>query len=444
MRARKRRGTKEAPPDLSEEMGALIAFKTATFTTLGYHRNGVWSEETAAQKEEHFGLLFGALAAARRSSLTGHGIPMQSLTFALLVFPRVWDWYVQWRQRRRGFYTSWEVSMLHQAVALTRSRTGWIRQNCWLADRLKPVDDLVSAEDIARVKADWSGACDELCAYAGDRAKDIARVARVHRDPFEPVMVVLEADSPLAEYRKITDEILKTMPDERRNPLGAAEATRSFLMLRLGLHLGVRQKNLRQLLLCRRGSVPRSERELEALRRGELRWSEKDAGWEVLIPAAAFKNSGSSFFGKKPFRLLLPDLGGLYEHLDRYVCGQRALLMKTADDPGTVFVKTVKTFTRDASYDQCHFYEAWCVTIQRYGVFNPYTGRGAIKGLLPHGPHNVRDVLVTHILKKTGSYEQASYAIQDTPRSVERHYGRFLPHDKTALAAKTLNEVWAD
>lgn len=26
---------------------------------------------------------------------------------------------------------------------------------------------------------------------------------RVHRDPFEPIMCVLEADSPLAEYRKI-------------------------------------------------------------------------------------------------------------------------------------------------------------------------------------------------------------------------------------------------
>ena len=47
--------------------------------------------------------------------------------------------------------------------------------------------------------------------------------------------------------------------------------------------------------------------------------------------------------------------------------------------------------------------------------------------MLPHGPHNVRDVLATHILKLTGSYEQASYAIQDTPETVANHYGRFLP-----------------
>ena len=84
------------------------------------------------------------------------------------------------------------------------------------------------------------------------------------------------------------------------------------------------------------------------------------------------------------------------------------------------------------------------VTIQRYGVYNPYTGRGAIKGLLPHGPHNVRDVLATHILKQTGSYEQASYAIQDTPEMVSKHYGRFLPQDKAALAAQILNRVWEE
>lgn len=116
--------------------------------------------------------------------------------------------------------------------------------------------------------------------------------------------------------------------------------------------------------------------------------------------------------------------------------------MAEAIDPGTFFVKTVKQSSTDAAYNQTTFYEAWRLVIQRYGIYNPYTGRGAIKGLLPHGPHNVRDVLATHILKLTGSYEQASYAIQDTPDMIQQHYGRFLPHDKAALAARILNEVW--
>ena len=239
------------------------------------------------------------------------------------------------------------------------------------------------------------------------------------------------------------EEIIRLMPDRRRYPRDAAEAVRSFLMLRLGLHLGLRQRNIRELLLCVPGQTPRTDRQLEALKRGEMRWDQRQGGWEVLIPSAALKNSSSSFFGGKPFRLLLPDLGDLYAHIASYVATHRATLLGKADDPGTFFVKTVKTTSRDAAYNQDTFYEAWRLTIQRYGIYNPYTDQGAIKGLLPHGPHNVRDVLATHILKQTGSYEQASYATQDTPDMVAQHYGRFLPQDKSALAAQILNQVWA-
>lgn len=141
---------------------------------------------------------------------------------------------------------------------------------------------------------------------------------------------------------------------------------------------------------------------------------------------------------------MLPDLGGLYDQIGAYLKVHRPRLLGGASDPGTFFVKTMKATSKSASYDQTTFYEAWRLAIQRYGIFNPYTGRGAIEGLLPHGPHNVRDVLATHILKKTGSYEQASYAIQDTADTVAKHYGRFLPKDKAALAAKILNKAWED
>ena len=64
---------------------------------------------------------------------------------------------------------------------------------------------------------------------------------------------MLEADSPVGEYRRIAEEIARLMPDERRYPRAAAESVRSILLIRFGLHLGLRQKNLRQLLLCPRG-----------------------------------------------------------------------------------------------------------------------------------------------------------------------------------------------
>lgn len=433
---------RNAPRALAEEVAHLIQFKSATLTEVGYRRNGVWNEQTTLQKIEHLGLLFGALAAAPDGPVAGLGVPPGKLTLALLIFPAVWDWYVQWRERRRGFYTIWEVNMLQLGLALARSETGWLRQHPNFATRLKPIPGLLSAEEIEAARMDWDGACNAFYQHGMVRAKEIQRVARVHRDPFEPIISILEADSPVGEYNRIADEVLRLMPHPRRYPKRAAEAVRSFLMIRLGLHLGVRQRNLRELLFCPRDEVPLSERQLEMRRCGELRWSNKEKGWEVLIPAAAFKNATSSFFESKPFRCVLPDLGNLYHYIDDYVRVHRTVLLGGARDPRTFFVKTAKSTSQNAAYGQSTFYEAWRLTIQRYGIYNPYTGRGAIQGLLPHGPHNVRDVLATHVLKETGSYEQAGYAIQDTADIVAKHYGRFLPENKVALAAKVINRVW--
>lgn len=435
-------GIVEAPKRLNAEMADLLAFKTGTFAAFGFQRNGVWGEETAAQKIEHFGLWFGAFTAPRASDVQGFGADPERLTFAMMLFPQVWDWYLQWRERRRGFFTRWEIDLLSIAAAFTREETGWLRQMPRLAAHLQAIEGLIGPADIEEVRRDWSAACDRMYRHARRRIKEIERVVRVHRDPFEPILPVLEAASPVAEYRKITEEILRRKPDEALYPRPAAESVRAFLMLRLGLHTGLRQKNLRELLLCKRGELPTSERRLADGKRGELRWSPREQGWEILIPSVAFKNANSSFFGSKPFRLILPNLGGLYGMLDAYIDRHRDRLIGPATDPGTFFVKTAKVTSTNAAYDRNSFYEAWRLVIQRYGVYNPWTGRGAIEGLLPHGPHNVRDVLATHILKQTGSYEQASYAIQDTPEMVAQHYGRFLPEDKSEIAARILNRVW--
>ncbi len=440
--AKKRSRRATAPPSLAAEMHDLIRFKTATLTDAGRLRNKKWGSITADQKIEHFGLLFGALAASPAGTVGGAGIPLQRLSFALLAFPSVWDWYLSWRERRRGFFTVWECNMLSAALELTRNDTGWLRQRPDLSNRLEPIPNVLDDATIKAANEDWSATCDKLHKHISVRFAEVQSVARVHRDTFEAILPVLEADNPVREYRKIIDEILLRMPDERVYPMAAAEASRSYLMLRLGLHLGLRQRNLRELLLSPKDGTHASERRLSERRCGELRWSARDSKWEVFIPAAAFKNSGSSFFGKNPFRLQLDDLAGLYERLENYIEHHRPRLLGPAADPGTFFVKSTKRSSVSAAYNEVTFYEAWRLTIQRYGIHNPYTGRGAIEGLLPHGPHSVRDVLATHVLKKTGCYEQAGYAIQDTPETVMKHYGRFFPQDKAAMAAKILNRAW--
>ena len=55
--------------------------------------------------------MFGALAAPAESPAAGAGVPLERLGLGLLVFPAVWDWYLNWRRARRGFYTAWETEL---------------------------------------------------------------------------------------------------------------------------------------------------------------------------------------------------------------------------------------------------------------------------------------------------------------------------------------------
>jgi hypothetical protein len=435
-------GTINAPSRLASEMENFIHFRTSLLPPAKFRRHNRWGLETARLAVRHFGLVFGALAAAPQSPAAGLGLPLKNLTFGLLAHPAVFDWYLAWRERRRGFFTASEKIFLYQAKALLRNYSGWLRQHPELSKRVRPIEKLLSHSDIARANRNWDDFCSKSLIYLSDRNAEIRNASRVHRDTFEPILPVLETDAPLNHYKKIADEILRLAPDDEDDPFNAAICARSYLIVRFAMQLCVRQRNLRELLFCSPENKPRSVSSLEASKRGELRWNERESCWEVFIPATAFKNSRSSFFRGKPYRLFLRDYDGLYDRIERYLVRHRRYLLADKPDPGTFFVRSALSSPRTATYDMFGFYAIWKTIIQKYGIHNPYTGRGAIRGLLPHGPHSVRDVVATHILKQTGSYELASFALQDTIESVIRHYTRFLPHEKIARAAEVLDRVW--
>jgi len=52
------------------------------------------------------------------------------------------------------------------------------------------------------------------------------------------------------------------------------------------------------------------------------------------------------------------------------------------------------------------------------------------RGLLPFGPHSIRHVVATDIVKQTGSFEAAANVLLDTINMVVRHYARFAPRDR--------------
>ncbi|MBY3598445.1 hypothetical protein HJA88_21425 [Rhizobium bangladeshense] len=55
------------------------------------------------------------------------------MTFGLPVFPGVWDWYLQWREKRHGFYIKWEEDMLQVLLGMARPDIKWMWQHPELA-----------------------------------------------------------------------------------------------------------------------------------------------------------------------------------------------------------------------------------------------------------------------------------------------------------------------
>jgi hypothetical protein len=435
-------GTAEAPVRLAREMESLLSFRTMSLPQGGLLRAGRWRASTANYQVRRYGEVFGSLASAPFSSAAGRGVPLLQLTFALLVFPQVWDWHLQWRERRRGFLTAMERSLMYEVKSSTRNPTGWLRQNPQLSRRITPIEGLLNAREIAVVAKDWEGACDRMFNYASSQAQELHRTLKMHRDPFAAILPCLEADKPLVEYKKVGDEILRLLP-QMATPQQRASTLRNYVMFRLGLHLGLRQRNLRELLLCPKGGQHSSAHKLDHIERGEMQWRGEAQKWVVTVPASAFKNRTSSFFGGRAWELELPDLEGLYDHIQEYLSYARPLLLHGASDPQTVLVRKIGRAEAGPEFDIQGFYAAWKRMIQIFGIYNPFTKRGAIKGLLPHGPHCTRDILATHVLKETCSYELAAFAIQDNADSVKRHYGRFLPKEKAAKAAEILNRAWS-
>lgn len=50
--------------------------------------------------------------------------------------------------------------------------------------------------------------------------------------------------------------------------------------------------------------------------------------------------------------------------------------------------------------------------------------------LLPFGPHSIRHVVATEVVKRTGSFEAAANVLLDSIDMVVRHYARFAPRDR--------------
>lgn len=417
-----------APDRLIEELDDIQSFKTGALVSAGKVRNEKWGSVSAEKADYELRAFMGALLQI--------GIPEESLSLSVCLCPDVIDQFIEWKRARRGGYTRAIEKPLVVLESLLNPEYGLIAQTPGFGEALRPVSKLISNEDVHRVQDGWADACAYAKGHLHQRLKEIAQASEKGRDPFESLLSVLEAEDPLGEYYKIVSEIRKRMPDDTY-PVRRAEAFRSLMIFRLGLELCFRQKNLRELLLSLPGQRARSWKDLKRLKRGELSFN-SEFGWQVRMPREAFKNASSKAVSDENVFPLI-DRDGLYGEMDDYL-NARTVLLGEHTDPGTVFLKTTRAKSTTAEYDQAAYYDVFRSIITTYGIYNPFTGNGAIKGLRPHGPHSIRHVVATASVKRIRGYSDAAALLMDSEDMVRETYARFLPGERHTLARKAL---WA-
>lgn len=419
---------KMAPAHLIAELNELGDFKTRALPKRGMRRTilsgkkrktkeAVWKKVSHEKADYSLRAFFGALDLM--------GLPPSAQSLSILLSPEAIDRFIEWRYERRGAYTNTLVKFLQLVAGFLHKEGGFLTQMESFGSSLREIPGFIDKNTVQLAKTDWKAACATSRSEIYNRIQQIQGVMEVGRDPFEAVRPAIDAPQPLFVYWKIVDEIRARIPGPEY-PVRMAEVLRSMAIIRIALGSGLRSRNLRELLICPKGGTPKTEKELRRLKRGEMRWI--DGMWWIAIPDVAFKNSDSSAVEVwNEFPLPDPD-GKLDADISAYLSARDDLLAGHPD-PGTLFVKTMNSRSEKSEFTQAGFYNVFRAIITNYGIYNPYTGRGALKGLRPHGPHSLRHVLGTHLIKNE-TVSDAAASLFDTEDTILEHYGSYSAEER--------------
>jgi hypothetical protein len=439
---------KKLPPWVEEEWQQLASFKCSKISPPGMKRNQPWVSDSEKFNRSAVERIFGALALpkdAEDSRLRGLGLNTETFSLAMLVCPKFLHWWVEWKAFRRlgassedvsnvfdgskqapprEMYTEYEASVAFNLSSLFDRETGWMSQNPQLAGHLKPIEGFIDKAFIRRALRDWDSVCQNAYDDYDSLGKQIEDLAEQVRDPFEPILPILKSSNPIGALRLFAQNILEDMPGQGISPLQSAVAMRNYLIVRLHAATALRSRNMRELTFKEDNT-------------GQLRREGKR--WVLMIPRNSFKNRHSSFFGRKKksdYRRVLSDIDGLYVKIEEYIAVHRPVLLR--EKKSDVFIVA---FSARPLFTMYNYHRNYRLLTAKYLAHNPFLGRG-IPGVRPHGPHVVRDIVATHIIKETGSYELAAYALGDSSSTVKEHYARFMPEDKIHLADRVIDAWW--
>lgn len=409
--------------------------------------------------------------AADYTPMPGLGIPLEHLSIGAIVVRDFYRAYVRFIKERSGDDSRDSLNVVNFFLTLV-DVGGFVRGDEDMHARTAGMLDWWQAEQcldlrrkfnklgtIGQDTSGWEDACENaailyrrryvaLCDRLHGR-KNQKRLAKL-RDPFAPIRKILTSKWPRRYYRKAIQRMISARPTQiRMRHVWLRDCILALILFRTLLRI----KNLTRLTYRPDNT-------------GQLRREGKT--WVVQIHKENFKNkSGSYFIGGDYFRMTLNDDDGLYEMLDQYIgitrqhfLGRRGEEKNEDEDEAAVlaeangrdgFFDDLADFD-DGEADEDRFFlnadgdpfsppylsARYYAITKRHFVHNRYRRRG-MRGFMPHGPHCVRHIGATAVLKRGGTYAQAGRVIQDSEESARKNYVEWGPADSGANAGTLLD-----
>lgn len=362
----------------------------------------------------------------------GLGMPIDLIHPALFLVIDLLAAFAHWRKRRSaGRFAPTVAQTLQHAADFLKPETGivWKTEYQEYLTRFKKWWDEEGALDEGDVFLDidaftenWQVAVGETHAYLlldieemrpGDPKRKKLRL------PFLPLKGYLTEHDPMVPYMADVRKMLAS------RPLGVVDRhrhTRNCILTLVVLQTGLRAATL---LFTVSGPEPTLRREVA---------KDKSVRWRIVIPASRFKNFSSPFFADgQDYDFTLDDEDGLYALLDDYMARGRPYLLNGRTSDALFIGNKGKPFT---AAGLSNAYRA----LTGHFMAHDTDANTGTENVLPHGLHAVRHIIATSLLRTTGDIYVAAWAIQDTARTVEKHYVDFLPRNKAMLAVVHLRK----
>lgn len=238
----------------------------------------------------------------------------------------------------------------------------------------------------------WSLCCAEVHAFCKTAIGNLKDVEAPSRDSFEPIKALLSLESPLDA---IADAVRRLdAKSSGQSGRRAAIFARDRLLLTLTASNPLRARNLRE-LTWRTDNT------------GHLR-QDCNGVWRIALPREAFKN----FNGAARERDYdMPIQEELWPYIERYLRSYRPLLVKSGSD--LVFGSSKRRFGEWQSLNKRFAY-----------LMGKY-----VHGCPGVGPHAMRHIVATSILKSTGNIKAAALVLHDHEETVRKHYAHLISDD---------------